>query len=111
MREDAVVVPSIPFKLPAVSTATGGRMLGKTQRAEAVTNLIEGGLVHIPEGAPWLDAFIDEHCDFPQGTHDDQVDTTVMALMRLSAVRQEVWDAFMTPTTIKFGGFGLFGAA
>jgi hypothetical protein len=33
----------------------------------------------------WLDAWIEEHVAFPAGRHDDQVDTTSLALERLRA--------------------------
>lgn len=102
-REDNIAVPTLPFKLPAISTATGGRMLGKRQRVEMISNFIEGGLVFIPEVAPWLSSFIEEHSDFPAGTHDDMVDTTVMALMRLSTVRDEIKGLFTGSSTIRFG--------
>jgi predicted phage terminase large subunit-like protein len=39
--------------------------------------------VFIPEFAPWLDDWLDEHDRFPTGTHDDQVDTTTMGVSRL----------------------------
>lgn len=93
-REDNTAVPTVPFKLPAISTATGGRMLGKRARVEMISNFIEGGLVFLPESAPWLRDFIEEHANFPAGQHDDMVDTTVMALIRLSTVRDEVKQLF-----------------
>ena len=40
--------------------------------------------------APWVDAYIDEHCAFP-GRHDDMIDATALAvemLMRLDADRK-----------------------
>lgn len=41
---------------------------------------IQGGRVWLPEYADWLTDWIDEHLIFPSGAHDDQVDTTSMAL-------------------------------
>jgi predicted phage terminase large subunit-like protein len=55
----------------------------KISRAEAITPYVEGGRVFIPEFAPWLDDWLDEHDRFPTGTHDDQVDTTTMGVSRL----------------------------
>jgi len=56
----------------------------KVSRVNAILPIIEGGRVLIPEEAPWLDAFIDEMVTFPNGTHDDQVDATAMAIDILS---------------------------
>jgi predicted phage terminase large subunit-like protein len=45
----------------------------KEDRAEAYAAQLEAGNVSLVRGA-WIPAFISEHCDFPNGTHDDQVD-------------------------------------
>lgn len=57
----------------------------KLSRAESVTPFVEGGRAYIPEdGAfPWLADWLLEHDRFPSGKHDDQVDTTAIALSRL----------------------------
>jgi predicted phage terminase large subunit-like protein len=55
----------------------------KYTRAEAVTPLFESMRCLLPEDAPWLDEWIEEHLSFP-GKHDDMVDTTSGALARLS---------------------------
>jgi predicted phage terminase large subunit-like protein len=55
----------------------------KISRAEAITPYVEGGRVFIPESAPWLPEWLDEHDRFPTGTHDDQVDTTIMGVTRV----------------------------
>ena len=36
---------------------------------------IEAGQVHLPRKAPWLDEFKKEFLAFPNGHHDDQVDS------------------------------------
>lgn len=64
--------------------------LTKVNRVEGVSGLVEGGSVYIPESAPWLDDWLYEHERFPNLAHDDQVDTTVMALMRLGKPRKKV---------------------
>ena len=55
----------------------------KTTRAEAVAPLVESGRCKFPRNAPWLDAYIEEHCSFPNGAYDDQVDATSGALQHL----------------------------
>jgi hypothetical protein len=52
----------------------------KLARAEAVTGLFESGKVLFPEGAAWLDGFIDELASFPSAVHDDCVDSVTQAL-------------------------------
>jgi predicted phage terminase large subunit-like protein len=67
--------------LPIIAVPALG---SKLSRAEAITPLFESGRVVLPKSAPWLDEWIEEHLAFPDGEHDDQVDTTSMALARLS---------------------------
>lgn len=75
---DGTILPALPvIAFPVKSTEN------KISRGEGVTPIVEGGRAFIPERAPWLDEWIKEHERFPLGTHDDQVDTTSMALNRL----------------------------
>jgi predicted phage terminase large subunit-like protein len=46
----------------------------KVARANAVTPMLEAGLVYLPEDAPWVSDFVDELATFPNAAHDDQVD-------------------------------------
>ena len=41
---------------------------------------IEAGRVLLPERAPWLADYVDEMSAFPNGEHDDQVDSSSQAL-------------------------------
>lgn len=52
----------------------------KLARAEAITPLIEAGKVFLPESAPGLNDYVDELAAFPNGVHDDFVDSTTQAL-------------------------------
>ncbi len=56
---------------------------GKMVRAQAVSPDIEAGNVYLPEGAPWIGDFVEECAAFPNGKHDDQVDSMTQALNRL----------------------------
>ena len=47
----------------------------KLTRMEAETARIEAGHVLLPKDAPWLDLFLAELLGFPNGRHDDQVDS------------------------------------
>jgi predicted phage terminase large subunit-like protein len=55
----------------------------KVSRAHGVTGLFESGRVFFPKTAPWLSDFLHELELFPSAAHDDQVDTTTMALAYL----------------------------
>jgi predicted phage terminase large subunit-like protein len=50
---------------------------GKIARAQAVSPQVESGNVYLPHPAiaPWVEAFVDELAAFPNGKHDDQVDS------------------------------------
>jgi predicted phage terminase large subunit-like protein len=50
-------------------------------RLAQVAPLIESGAVRFPWSAPWLDAFINELLQFPNGNHDDQVDSLSQFLL------------------------------
>jgi hypothetical protein len=47
----------------------------KADRMVAQSAKIEAGHVHLPCDANWLDNFLLEILGFPQGRHDDQVDS------------------------------------
>jgi predicted phage terminase large subunit-like protein len=48
----------------------------KVMRMHAQTAMIESGFVRVPEKAPWLAQYLNEMTVFPNGRHDDQVDST-----------------------------------
>src|SRR5207248_3664692 len=52
----------------------------KIMRLHAQTGTIESGFVRIPETAPWLAEYLHEMTVFPNGKHDDQVDSTAQFL-------------------------------
>jgi len=56
----------------------------KITRASSIAPFIEGGRVFLPQSAPWLDDFVEECTQFPDGKHDDQVDALVIAIDQLS---------------------------
>lgn len=53
---------------------------GKRSRAAACMAEIGRGGVLLPEGAPWLQAWLTEVCTFPNAEHDDRVDSLTQAL-------------------------------
>jgi predicted phage terminase large subunit-like protein len=68
------MLPIVPIKVDT----------DKVARAFAVTPVIESGRVFLPEGAPWLADYIASLATFPNGAHDDDVDSTTQALAYLS---------------------------
>jgi predicted phage terminase large subunit-like protein len=52
----------------------------KVMRMHAQTAMIENGFVHLPDVAPWLAQYLHEMTTFPNGRHDDQVDSTAQML-------------------------------
>jgi predicted phage terminase large subunit-like protein len=52
----------------------------KVMRMHAQTAMIENGFVHVPDTTPWLAQYLHELTSFPNGRHDDQVDSTAQML-------------------------------
>ena len=65
-----------------VSEYTPHRGTGdKYARLNSVADIVASGLCWVPE-TRWAEELVDEIAAFPFASHDDQVDSTVMALMR-----------------------------
>jgi predicted phage terminase large subunit-like protein len=69
--------------IPVTMYTPGGRRAGtdKVSRANSIAPLLESGMVWAPE-TNWADELIEECAAFPNGDHDDMVDSTTQALMR-----------------------------
>ena len=48
----------------------------KVQRMSVQCAKIEAGFVRCPKSASWLDTYLKEMAEFPNGKYDDQVDST-----------------------------------
>jgi predicted phage terminase large subunit-like protein len=59
----------------------------KYTRAQPLAAAVADGRFRVPEGAPWLQAFVDELLAFPVGRHDDQVDAVGLAFNLRALVR------------------------
>jgi len=71
------------FRTRSVISINPGRD-SKTARAQATTVIFKAGDVVIPLHKAWLKAYLYELLAFPGGKHDDQVDSTVQALLHLA---------------------------
>jgi len=71
---------------------------GKVARAAAVSPLIEAGNVYLPHPQmfPWVNDFIEECVQFPNGAHDDQVDAMTQILLRWHKAPQEQTIVFLS---------------
>ena len=47
----------------------------KMLRLSLASDALEGQMVRLPRGMPWIDEFLDEATAFPVAPHDDQVDS------------------------------------
>lgn len=72
---------SIPITAVQVST-------DKVTRVQEVVGFIESGYCHLPHFSDFLSDFLTEHAAFPNAKHDDQVDTTTMAIKELMGFNQ-----------------------
>jgi predicted phage terminase large subunit-like protein len=55
-------------------------LASKRERLRAVMDLVRGGLVFLPKSADWLEDFLQQLEEFPEGAFDDQVDAMVQYL-------------------------------
>lgn len=64
---------------PVVAIKVDSRQ-GKSMRFDEVTPFIEAGEVYLPANADWMDLFLREVGQFPDGNNDDQVDAMTQYL-------------------------------
>nr|WP_238360584.1 phage terminase large subunit [Iningainema tapete] len=58
---------------------------GKQVRAVAIAPYVEAGNVFLPESTSWVGDYIQEFSVFPNGSNDDQVDSTSQSIIWLSS--------------------------
>lgn len=75
---------------------------GKVARANAISYLVEGGNVFLPEEAEWVEEFVDEWSKFPNAEHDDEVDCGTQALNKLRNVYADVAESFTEHFNFEF---------
>jgi predicted phage terminase large subunit-like protein len=67
-------------KAPAPVIPINPGTQSKEFRWDEVSPMIREGNVHLPKEAKWIDGYIKEIGQFPEGNHDDQVDATSQVL-------------------------------
>lgn len=92
-----ILVEEVPWSKPVIQALRNhGCMViafkigGHSKEARAdggAVPYVEAGRWYVPVGAVWVDEFIEEHAAFPNGVHDDQVDTTSMIGLRFFGER------------------------
>jgi predicted phage terminase large subunit-like protein len=63
----------------------------KEARAHTASPLFEAGKIYLPDGKEWINDYIDELVQFPNVAHDDQTDSTTMAIIYMT---QKMTEAF-----------------
>ena len=106
--EEAVIGPPVRFSsVPAATVGAGS--YGRTLRARipgidvveipapALVPLVEAGNVFLPhpDYAPWVNDFIEECVQFPNGAHDDQVDAMTQAILRWNEPQEVTYTLYM----------------
>ena len=91
----------------------------KAHRFEAVTLMMEKGQVWLPTRAPWLETLLKELQSFPEGKHDDQVDSISQILFRWKnavqftrgrcnpAARRDIPTNYNVAATLKLSAFNI----
>ena len=59
---------------------------GKEARVQAVAPMIESGHVFLPRNAAWIEEYLNQWTAFPNGQHDDMVDSSTQALRWLDRI-------------------------
>jgi len=62
----------------------------KEERMATRTPMLERGEVRLPRSAPWLEPFLEECGQFPNGKFDDQVDALSQALYAIKKCTHEI---------------------
>lgn len=70
--------------IPVIAMMPGKNMgMSKTERVNFVSTYFEAGKVFVPRNKPWVKATVANWCNFPNVTHDDDVDAMSQYLSRI----------------------------
>lgn len=88
-----IYIEEVAWALPLIDTLKSlvGRVIGvkpgghsKVARAMAGTPFVEAGNCYLPETGENIGDFVEQHAAFPNGAHDDMVDTTSLMFSKLA---------------------------
>lgn len=79
----AAIISALQRKIPGFQPVNPEG--GKEARAAAAQPYQAGGNIFLPDGAPWLAEYIEEHAAFPNGPTNDDVDAQSQAILALEA--------------------------
>lgn len=84
------IIDTLKKEIPGIIPVTPDG--GKVVRASAVSPMWEAGNVYLPHPLwkPEVEDFIQEIVEFPNGTHDDSVDSMTYALRRLQTAKRTI---------------------
>lgn len=79
----SAVIQILTNEIPGIIAVTPDG--GKVARASAISPDVEAGNVYLPDPgiAPWIGDFVEECTVFPNGAHDDQVDSMTQAINQM----------------------------
>jgi predicted phage terminase large subunit-like protein len=80
------IIQMLRDKLPGIISVRPDA--SKEARVNAVSFVIEAGDVYLPKDRKWTWEFIDQCAAFPNGKHDDMVDSMSQALAKLIFTRR-----------------------
>ena len=82
------------LKRKAIPVTDIQRDKDKIMRGQDIMPSVAAGLVSIPREAPWKRDFVSEVLSFPDGTHDDQVDPMMDAVLDMvgGSANLEIWE-------------------
>jgi predicted phage terminase large subunit-like protein len=79
----AAIISVLSSEIEGIVPFNPGPGDSKEARAASWQPLQRAGNCYLPDGAPWVPEYIDEHDAFPKGAHDDQVDAGSQAQIEL----------------------------
>jgi predicted phage terminase large subunit-like protein len=91
----SAVIQMLSHDIPGILPVNPGG--GKIARAQAISPLVEAGNIYLPhpDWAPWVNDFIEECVQFPNGAHDDQVDAMTQAILRWNQPQETTYRVVM----------------
>jgi predicted phage terminase large subunit-like protein len=75
------IIDDLKSEISGIVPYSPGSGDSKEARAAVAEPQVAAGNIYLPEGAPWLQEWVDEFAAFPKGRKDDQVDALSQAVI------------------------------